>query len=55
MARFALNLPPGFLISHGERKVVLRELAKKMGLPPSISGAPKKAFQYSSGIQGLLA
>jgi asparagine synthase (glutamine-hydrolysing) len=55
LARFSLSLPPQFLISHGERKVVLRELAKKMEMPPSIVEAPKKAFQYSSGIEGLLA
>ncbi len=28
LARFAFSLPPSFLISHGERKVVLRELAR---------------------------
>ena len=55
LARLALNLPPQFLISRGERKVVLRELAKKLGVPGSTAEAPKKAFQYSSGIQGLLA
>jgi asparagine synthase (glutamine-hydrolysing) len=55
IARLALSLPPGFLVLRGERKVVLRELAKRMGVPPSIASAPKKAFQYSSGIQHLLA
>ncbi len=55
LARLALSLPPQFLISRGERKVVLREVAKKMGLPPSIVAAPKRAFQYSSGIQDLIS
>jgi asparagine synthase (glutamine-hydrolysing) len=54
MARFALNLPSGYLISDGVRKVVLRRLAIKVGLPPSMASAEKKAFQYSSGLQSLL-
>jgi asparagine synthase (glutamine-hydrolysing) len=54
MARLALNLPPGYLISGGVRKVVLRRLATKIGLPPSMASAEKKAFQYSSGVQSLL-
>jgi asparagine synthase (glutamine-hydrolysing) len=54
LARFALNLPQGYLISGGTRKVVLRRLAAKVGLPLSMASAEKKAFQYSSGIQSLL-
>lgn len=54
LARLALSLPPGYLISNGVRKVVLRRLATKLGLPPSMAWARKKAFQYSSGIQSLL-
>ncbi len=38
-------------IKHGEitRKVLLRELAKKLGLPNSIVTQQKKAIQYGSG------
>ncbi|MGA1974543.1 MAG: asparagine synthase-related protein [Conexivisphaerales archaeon] len=54
LARFALSLPSDHLISGGIRKVVLRRLAEKSGLPASIVNAEKKAFQYSSGIQALL-
>jgi asparagine synthase (glutamine-hydrolysing) len=53
LAHFALNLPPNYLISDGVRKLVLRRLAAKLGLPQSMASAEKKAFQYSSGIQAL--
>jgi asparagine synthase (glutamine-hydrolysing) len=54
IARFSLSLPSEYLISNGVRKVILRRLARKWGLPPSIAEAEKKAFQYSSGIQNLV-
>ena len=33
------------------RKVVLREAALKAGMPEDIAYRPKKAMQYSSGLQ----
>jgi asparagine synthase (glutamine-hydrolysing) len=54
LAMFALSLPPSYLVSHRERKLVLRRAAAETGLPPSMASAEKKAFQYSSGIQSLL-
>ncbi len=32
------------------RKIILRMLAKKLGIPDGISNKPKKAFQYSTGV-----
>jgi len=36
------------------RKYVLRRLAFHLGLPESVVGRPKKAVQYSSGVQKVL-
>jgi len=49
------GLPVDFKVRRGERKAVLREAAGFLGVPPELSRAPKKAAQYSSGIQKLLA
>lgn len=38
----------------GEPKALLRKVAVALGLPSSLAGRPKKAFQYGSGIQRLL-
>lgn len=42
------------LIKSGERKLILRQIAKQFGLPNKVSNLPKKAFQYSSGIRKKL-
>ena len=36
------------------RKIVLRKVAEKMGLPASITDKPKRAMQYSTGINDAL-
>ncbi|MBN2334061.1 asparagine synthetase B [Candidatus Bathyarchaeota archaeon] len=36
------------------RKIILRKLAKKLGIPAEISDRPKKAAQYSTGAQKAL-
>ena len=51
---FSLELPIGLKIKDGERKWILRELAKKRGLPEYIFTRPKNALQYSSGIQKIV-
>jgi len=55
MRAFAASLPVSFKIRDGERKAVLRRAAIIIGVPESVAGAPKKAAQYSSGVQKLLA
>ncbi|MCW4054892.1 MAG: asparagine synthetase B [Candidatus Bathyarchaeota archaeon] len=54
---FALALPIELKIKKGAdslRKLVLRKVAKHMGLPASISEKPKRAMQYSTGINDAL-
>ena len=52
IVEFTLKLPLHYLLSHesGERKIILRRLAKKIGLPDVVSNKPKNAAQYSSGV-----
>ncbi len=52
--RFGLGLPVEFKIRGGERKAVLRQAARRLGVPEELCDAPKKAAQYSSGVQRLL-
>lgn len=52
---FALTIPQEYLVQGSEKKLILRELGKKIGLPLEIVNRPKKAFQYSTGIQDMIA
>jgi len=52
---FATSLPVTFKIRNGERKAVLRRAALVLGVPEKVANAPKKAAQYSSGVQKLVA
>ena len=36
------------------RKLVLRQTARKLGLPESVSDRPKKAIQYATGVDKAL-
>jgi asparagine synthase (glutamine-hydrolysing) len=47
------SIPVSFKIRGGVRKVVLREAAVVLGVPGELVNAPKKAAQYSSGIQRI--
>jgi len=51
----ARRTPMEFKIRGGERKVILRRAAEILGVPPGIASAPKKAAQYSTGIQKLVS
>jgi len=54
---FSLGLPANLKISSTKdwlRKRVLREVAEKIGLPPSIYSMRKKAIQYTTRIDGVL-
>ncbi len=51
---FAVRLPSGFKLKGGIEKYLLRALAKQYNLPEQIVNRPKKAFQYSTGIQAVL-
>ena len=54
VVEFANSLPLSFKIRGGERKAVLRRAAQLLGVPRVIAEAPKKAAQYSSGVQKLV-
>jgi asparagine synthase (glutamine-hydrolysing) len=53
IVKFALSLPVELKIEAKTdtlRKLVLRKMAQNAGVPPSIAEKPKKAVQYSTGI-----
>ncbi|MEM2105649.1 MAG: asparagine synthetase B [Candidatus Bathyarchaeia archaeon] len=52
IAEFALSLPLNFKIrlQGGVRKLVLRSVAKKLGLPRNVTERPKRAIQYATGV-----
>ncbi len=56
LVKYALSLPLSLKIGRLEdqRKLVLKEVATKAGLPKDMVLMRKKAFQYSSGLQKLL-
>ena len=57
LTRFALGLPLRYkLPSEGRepRKMILRNLAKRLGLPGNVVEKPKKAAQYSSGTGKMI-
>jgi hypothetical protein len=57
MAKFALQLPIELKIetrNGGLRKLVLRRVAEDLGLSRSITGKPKKAVQYATGVNEAL-
>ena len=55
VAGLAGALPVSFKMRDGVRKAVLRRAASILGVPDAQAGAPKKAAQYSSGVQKLVA
>ena len=54
LVNFALEIQVDFKIKDGVRKFVLREVAKKRGLPGSIFNREKKAIQYSTGVDKVI-
>jgi asparagine synthase (glutamine-hydrolysing) len=57
IAEFAVTLPVKLKIAkqaYAPKKIVLRKAAKNMGLPASITEKPKKAVQYTTGINKAL-
>jgi asparagine synthase (glutamine-hydrolysing) len=57
VGRFALDLPIELKIQPKEgapRKLILRNLARNLGLPQAIVDRPKKAVQYSTGVSKSL-
>jgi len=58
LVEYALKLPVSLRVNlaNGKviRKYVLRKLAARLNLPESVVDRPKKAVQYSSGVQKVL-
>lgn len=57
MARFALRLPLKLKMERKDntlRKLVLRRVAKNLGLPASIANKSKSAVQYTTGVNRTL-
>jgi asparagine synthase (glutamine-hydrolysing) len=50
VVNYAKKIPISYKVNEGQRKIVLKEAAIKLGLPPDIANKEKKAVQYSSGI-----
>lgn len=48
------DVPKGMNITNGVNKVILREVARSLGLPEEIIQVKKKAAQYGSGINNRL-
>ncbi|MDG6910371.1 MAG: asparagine synthase [Nitrososphaerota archaeon] len=55
VAGFAASLPLSYKLTATTRKAVLRRAAVLLGVPEWVAGAAKKAAQYSSGAQKLVA
>ena len=51
---FALTIPSELLINQKQEKYLSRLLGKEINLPEKIVNRPKKALQYSTGIQKLI-
>ncbi len=57
IAEFAMNLPTELKFEAKPdtlRKLVLRQVARNLGLPTQVADKPKKAVQYSTGISTTL-
>jgi asparagine synthase (glutamine-hydrolysing) len=57
LVEWGLAIPPRLKLSGGPgspRKLVLRSLARRLGLTEEISMRPKKAIQYSTGVNAAL-
>ncbi len=57
LIRYALALPVEIKLPKslsGQRKIILRKLAERKGLPLKVVNRPKKAIQYSTGVNRVL-
>ena len=52
---FGLSVPVSFKIREGVRKAILRKAAEFLGVPQGLASTAKKAAQYSSGVQKIVA
>ena len=55
VVELASSMPTSFMMRDGVRKAVLRRAAVMLGVPEDLAWGAKKAAQYSSGVQKLVA
>ena len=55
VVELASSMPTSYMIRDGVRKAVLRRAAVMLGVPEDLAWGAKKAAQYSSGVQKLVA
>ncbi|MBD3205499.1 hypothetical protein GF319_04025 [Candidatus Bathyarchaeota archaeon] len=58
LIEYGLSLPLDYLLPDKMdklRKIIIRKLAKSLGIPDEISYRPKRAAQYSSGVQKTIS
>jgi asparagine synthase (glutamine-hydrolysing) len=55
LVAFGLSIPVAFKIREGNRKAILRQAAMTLGVPEELARTAKKAAQYSSGVQKMVA
>ncbi|MBN2566793.1 diphthine--ammonia ligase [Candidatus Woesearchaeota archaeon] len=55
LVAFALRIPGKLKIVGNEKKAVLREAARALGLPAALTRRPKKAAQYGSKVDWAIA
>jgi asparagine synthase (glutamine-hydrolysing) len=55
VVEFAGTVPLAYKVTASDRKAILRRAAVMLGVPEEVAGAAKKAAQYSSGVQKLVA
>lgn len=51
---FAMQVPGEYKMAKGIEKFFMREWGKERGLPQAVVARPKKAFQYSTGLQNMV-
>ena len=54
VARLAMMVPVEAKFAGGERKGVLRRIARELGVPEEACARPKQALQYGSGVHKVL-
>jgi asparagine synthase (glutamine-hydrolysing) len=54
VVEYSLRIPPEFKVKGEQLKVILRDVAKDIGLPGFVAERPKRAAQYGSGFDKAL-
>ncbi|MGH9923718.1 MAG: asparagine synthase-related protein, partial [Nitrososphaerales archaeon] len=57
LVKYVVNLPVNLKLDSktGERKIILREVAKTLGIDDELASREKRAMQFSSGIYKIVS